>query len=240
LTRPRAIRRLSAALRSLACIAAAIGIFGAGTNADSTNWSQLFLATFHGVPDGPGNGSTFPADTGKIAFTLPSGRLPTDVAPKTGIYSERLVVSDLGGPGDADFGVDYTLTGDAKSGAWYSFDLREETDCTAFGGDVSDGATVDMLCFNVSSNSVTVNNQTLKTTLNAGTNYHVDITVFSNTGFGDIWAFCLTNVDAGTQEWVWGAIDGGYRPVHAASLRKHAGKNGSFSVDNISLLGYSH
>jgi hypothetical protein len=184
------------------------------------------------------SGTTVPAEAGKLTLVLPSGKAVTDVAPKTGIYSERLVLSDLGGPGDGEFGVDIAPTGDAKQGAWFSFDLRQETDCAAFGGDVSDGATIDMLCFSVNSGVVTVNDQTLKTKLKVGTNYHVDITLFSSATYGDIWALCLTNVDSGEQEWVCGAIDGGYRPVHSASLRKHAGKTGSISIDSIVLLGY--
>jgi hypothetical protein len=239
--RPRAIRRLTSLLRAVAGIAVAIVLLGSGGNGGwCDGWSQLFLATFQGVADGPANGATFPADAGKLTLVLPSGRAASDVAPKTGIYSERLVLSDLGSAGDADFGVDLALTGDGKQGGWFSFDLREETDCTAFGGDVSDGATVDMLCFSVNSGTVTVNGQTLNTKIKVGTNYHVDATLFSSSSYGDFWAFCLTNVDTGDQEWVWGAIDGGYRPVHSASLRKHAGKPGSFSVDSISLLGYQH
>ena len=239
MTRSRATRRPISVLRFLAGFAVVLALVGSGSKAGAPDgWSQLFLATFQGVADGAISGTTVPAEAGKLTLVLPSGKAVTDVAPKTGIYSERLVLSDLGGPGDGEFGVDIAPSGDAKQGAWFSFDLRQETECAAFGGDVSDGATIDMLCFSVNSGVVTVNDQTLKTKLKVGTNYHVDITLFTSSTYGDIWAFCLTNVDSGEQEWVCGAIDGGYRPVHAASLRKHAGKTGSISIDSIVLLGY--
>jgi hypothetical protein len=238
-TRPRATRRPISVLRLLAGVAVVLGFLGSGSQASwSDNWSQLFLSTFTGVADGAISGTSVPAEVGKLTLVLPSGRSVSDVAPKTGIYSERLLLSDLGGAGDSEFGVDIAPTGDGKQGAWFSFDLRQETDCAAFGGDVSDGATVDMLCFSVNSGVVTVNDQSLKTKLKVGTNYHVDITLFSSSTYGDIWAFCLTNVDTGEQEWVCGTIDGGYRPVHSTSLRKHAGKTGTISVDSILLMGY--
>ena len=60
----------------------------------------------------------------------------------------------------------------------------------------------------------------------------------SSSTYGDFWSFGLTNVDSGEQEWVYGSISGGYRPVHAASLRKFAGKTGTISIDSIVLLGY--
>lgn len=239
MTRPRATRRPISVLRLLAGVALLLGVLGSGTRAGwSDNWSQLFLATFQGVSDGAISGTTVPADNGKLTLVLPSGRAVSDVAPKSGIYSERLVLSDVGGAGDSEFGVDIAPTGDGKQGAWLSFDLRQETDCAAFGGDVSDGATIDMLCFSVSSGAVTVNDQTLKTKLKVGTNYHVDITLFSSSSYGDFWSFGLTNVDTGEQEWVFGAISGGFRPVHSASLRKFAGKTGTISIDSIVLLGY--
>src|SRR5258705_6337881 len=90
-TRPRAIRRPISVLRLLAGAAVVLGFLGSGSQAGwSDNWSQLFLSTFQGVADGAISGTSVPAETGKLTLVPPSGRSVSDVAPKTGIYSERL------------------------------------------------------------------------------------------------------------------------------------------------------
>jgi hypothetical protein len=235
--RRRATLRVRTLWRVLAPLCLALGVLPSVTRALPTSWTQLFLATFSGVPDTPATGTTFPADVGKLNIIVPSGQKISDIAPKSGIYSQRLVLSDLGAAGNSEFGIQMVPTADALYGAIWSFDLRVDSDC-AFGGDVSDGATTDMLCFEeASGGGVTVQGVALSTKLKVGTNYHVDVGLYPSSDKGDYWTFCLTDVDGGTQETVTGLISGGYRAAHAAGLKKHAGKTGAISVASPSLLG---
>src|SRR5262245_51819546 len=147
--RVRASRSLGRALRLGAAVAVVVALFIATTSAGTGDCQQLFLATFTGLSDGP-VGSTVPVETGHLSIVTSSGRLPVDVVPKTAICSERLLVSDVGTLATNDVTVQLQPTGDAANGASISMALRQEVDCTAFGGDVSDGSTTDMLCFDVS------------------------------------------------------------------------------------------
>jgi hypothetical protein len=236
----RASRSLGRGLRIGAVVALVAAMFIATTSAGSNDCQQLFLATFTGLSDGPPVNGSLPAETGHITITTSSGRSTNDVAPKTGICSERLLVSDVGTMATTDIGVHLAPTGDASNGVSISLVVRQEQDCTAFGGDVSDGSTTDMLCFDVSGGTLSMNGTPLATKIRTGTNYRLDLNLFSTKDGDDYWEAWVTNLDTGDAEYATDEIDGGYRPVHAVGLVKHAGKPGAFSVDTISIVGIQH
>lgn len=237
--RVRASRSLGQALRIGAAVAVVVALFIATTSAGTGDCQQLFLATFTGLSDGT-VGSTVSVETGHLAIATSSGRLPTDVAPKTAICSERLYLSDVGTLAANDVTAQLQPTGDAANGASISMAIRQEVDCTAFGGDVSDGSTTDMLCFDVSGGSLTVNGTPMATKIRTGTNYRLDMNLLTASSGADYWEIWVTNVDTGEVEYATGLISGRYRPVHAVTLTKHAGKPGAFSVDNLSIVGIQH
>lgn len=238
--RVRASRSLGRALRICAAVAVVVACFIAATPAGTSDYQQLFLATFTGQSDGPLSGTSVPVEQGHLNVVTSSGSQTSVVAPKTGILAERLVVSDVGSSGSNAIDVQLQPTGDAANGALISLAIRQEADCSAFGGDVSDGSTTDMLCFEVSSGSLTVNSVPMATKIKTGTNYRFDMNFASVSSGADYWEIWVTNVDTGDVEYATGLIDGGYRPVHAVGLEKHAGKPGAFSVDNLSILGLQH
>jgi hypothetical protein len=243
--RVRASRSLARPLRFAAVAALFVASFLAAANLPSTSAGsisgmQIFLATFSGVADTPVTNGSLPAETGHLTVSTSTGRSTSDVAPKTGICSERLLVSDVGTLATNDINVHCAPTGDASNGASISIVLRQEQDCTAFGGDVSDGSTTDMLCFDVSGGTLSVNGVALATKIHTGTNYRLDMNLFSSDDGADYWEVWVTNLDTGDCEYATDLIDGGYRPVHAVGMVKHAGKPGAFSVDTISVVGLQH
>ena len=76
--------------------------------------------------------------------------------------------------------------------------------------------------------------------IHTGTNYRLDLNLFSTDDGDDYWEAWVTNLDTGDAEYATDLIDGGYRPVHSVGLVKHAGKPGAFSVDSISIVGLQH
>lgn len=238
--RVRASRSLARLLRIGAAIALVVGLFIAATPAGTTNCQQIFLATFTGLSDGPISGNSISVETGHLSVVTSSGALPSTVAPKTGLTSERLYLSDVGTAATNDITAQLQPTGDASNGAFISIAIRQEQDCTAFGGDVSDGSTTDMLCFDVSGGALTVNGQPMATKIKTGTNYRFDMDVIPAGNGADYWEIWVNNVDTGDVEYATGLISGGYRPMHQVSLVKHAGKTGAISLDNLSILGIQH
>jgi hypothetical protein len=97
-----------------------------------------------------------------------------------------------------------------------------------------------MLCFDVSGGALSVNGVPMATKIKTGTNYRLDMNLVAVSSGADYWEIWVTNVDTGDVEYATGLIDGGYRPVHAVGLEKHAGKPGAFSVDNLSIVGIQH
>ena len=223
------------------------------------DWLEVFRAVFDDVADGSGDGVTFPAQIGTITAITPSGKTLKDVAPASGIYGGRLLLSDCGTPGSTDFGVELAPSSDPTCAAAVSFTVSAKCENNRFSvsfldaptcaggvddgatteacsGGVDDGATTELCAIDVDASAIRVNDHVLKMRFVRTTVFRVTMTLSGDADGAGRFDFTITNSDTGEVETWSDDIDGGYRPVRAVDLVKRAGHAGEVAFDNLSII----
>jgi hypothetical protein len=213
-------------------------------------WVETALATFDDVAGGPGDGKSFPAEVGKIKAFASDGRSLLEVAPASGIYEGRLVLSDVGTLGTATFGVELLPETDAEGAALVSFDFVTKCENNRWSadvsdgattelcqtGDVSDGATTELVALDFEGSTAKVNGHAFNMKLAKGTLFRVVIGLFDVADGDDYFEVAITNVGTGEVETWSDALAGGYRPVEAVDFVKRSGHAGEVALDNLAIV----
>lgn len=197
---------------------------------------MVFCAGFDGVKDGPGNGVSFPTEVGElIAFTETGDPLPV-VSPNSGVYSEKLVLTDVGGDPTLDFGVEALPVAFISNGLNMSFQVRFE-EGTDFSVNVTDTTGIDISRVKFDNGNVNVNGKKgLGGQAQPNLDYQVDIHLAPRAGGKDLFVVLVTDLSTGRLIGSWtGLIPGGYRPIASASLIKCGSSPGTVTLDAIKM-----
>ena len=189
-------------------------VLGCALWATSQGWTKLFEATFTGVSDGPGDGLGFPADIGSIETYTETGEPFHDVAPKSGVFAEQLVLTDQGGKTKVPFGVFCWVKELPRRSVRVLFDA-DLSDDTDFSAGVADSSGTDIASFAVEDGEMSFNGKPGARGEGAPDHFRVEILLVPATGkASDLYAVAVTDLDTGRIVDTWaGKIPGGYRPV---------------------------
>jgi hypothetical protein len=228
--------------------------FGIATAATST-WSEVAHACFDALPDGAGDGRSIAIDLGKLSLSTSDGRGWKDVSTPSGVSNHRLLLSDLSsscsGSTCVDLSAHVDTSSDGIGAAHVGFDFRVEGDAGVFvfdvsnknnqsdyscSGDVTDGSSSDSFAIRVEDGTVSIARQAFKTHLVKGVNYRFEIDVLDDLLGGTSSVTSLVNLDTGlVVETNVADLSVPFNRVRGVDFTKKAGKQGAFSIDNLSV-----
>lgn len=199
--------------------------------------ATVFLATFTGVPDGPGSGRSFPAETGTVLTWTETGAPFQVVSPNSGVLSEKLLLTDFGGDPDSDFGVFCGPTSKPKNGVGISFDIRMLSKGTAFSISVVDVTGVDISRMTMKGDgSLDVDGKQHTVGSVPNMDYRVNVFLTPMSSGPGRWLVAISKVSDGTLLGTWaGALTGGYQPPAAVAFLKLGGSPGAVVLDNLQI-----
>lgn len=207
--------------------------WGAGGQA----WVKLFQANFTGVPDGPGDGKSFPAERGSIATFTQSGEPFPVVAPASGVFAEQLVLNDRGGRTKVPFGVRCKLSATSSRAVRTTFDIDLPGGATDFSSGIVDTTGVDIATLALDeSGQFTLNGMPGSAYGLLPSFLRVDVLLVPAGGVGlDLYVVSVTDRKTNVVLDTWsGKIPGGYRPVDLVRLQQGSSP-GLVVLDNITV-----
>lgn len=196
-------------------------------------WTTLFFATFTDVPDGPGDGLTFSTDVGILETVTENGAPFPAVAPLSGIYDERLILTDKEGKNKVGFGVYARCRYEALRATGLAFDVTLLKPSTSFVAEVTDTSGVD-ISISIRRGQITVNGEPQTTSTRVAVPYNVQILMYPSDSGPDIFVVTVREIETGVVVGEWsGQIPGGMDPVTGLLLMKSGESPGALWLDKI-------